>query len=66
MAFTYRRSVYAMLITSVTDAAAFYANALSVIPVVRQFGVFMGTLVLVNFVLVVSYFPSVIALLHRR
>ena len=42
---TYRRAAKAMLITSITDACAFYANAFSSITVVRIFGVFMGTMV---------------------
>ena len=64
MDYTYRRAVSAMAITSITDAAAFYTNCLSSITVVKLFGIFMGTLVLVNFALIVSYFPAVVVLTH--
>ncbi|MEC8039060.1 MAG: hypothetical protein VX152_12330, partial [Pseudomonadota bacterium] len=50
---------------TLTDAAAFFTNCLSPLTVVRLFGVFMGTLVLVNFALIVSYFPAVVVLTHR-
>lgn len=35
MQYAYRRSIHAMAITTVTDAAAFYANMFSAIPIVR-------------------------------
>ena len=59
---TYRRAAKAMLITSITDAAAFYSNCLSSLTVVRIFGVFMGTMVLCNYALVVTYFPAVVVI----
>lgn len=62
---TYRRAAGAMLITSLTDAGAFYANLFSNITVVRIFGLFMGTLVVVNFLLVITYFPAVVVLHHK-
>ena len=62
---TYRRAAFTMLITSLTDACAFYSNVLNSMVVVRIFGVFMGTMVLVNFALVISYFPAVVVLWSR-
>ena len=41
---TYRRAAGAMLITSITDACAFYANCISDITVIRIFGAFVGTM----------------------
>ena len=55
MDWTYRRAANAMLITSLTDSVAFYANCISTITVVRVFGIFMGTLVLVNYILVITW-----------
>merc|ERR1711871_1894532 len=47
MAWAWKRASSAMLITSLTDACAFFANVFSSVVVVRIFGVFMGTLVMV-------------------
>ena len=41
---TYRRAAGAMLVTSITDACAFYANCISDITVIRIFGAFVGTM----------------------
>ena len=65
LGYAYRRSVSAMAVTTVTDAAAFFTNCLSSITVVRVFGVFMGTLVLVNFFLVVTAFPALIVVRYH-
>ena len=54
------RAAKAMLITSLTDAAAFYINIISIVIVVRVFGVFMGTMVIVNYMLVITWFPAVV------
>ncbi len=62
---TYRRAGGAMLVTSLTDACAFYANCISNITVIRIFGAFMGTMVVVNFLLVITYFPAVVVLWHN-
>ena len=65
MDYAYRRSFNAMTITSVTDSAAFYCNCISSITIVRLFGIFMGTLVLVNFLLVITWFAAVVSWHHR-
>lgn len=49
-----------MTVTSVTTAAAFYANLFSPIMPIRAFGVFAGTLVPMNFILVIAQMPSAI------
>merc|ERR1719353_1803842 len=54
-----------MATTSVTSAAAFYALAVSELPAIQAFGIFTGTLIMVNFVLVVSVFPAVLVLFPR-
>ena len=65
MRVTYAHAARATLITTVTDAVAFFASATSSVPVVSRFGLFMGTLCLVNYLLVVTYFASLLAL-HDR
>jgi predicted RND superfamily exporter protein len=62
---TYRRAGGAMLVTSITDACAFYANCINDITVVRIFGAFVGTMVIVNYLLVVTYFPAIVILWNR-
>ena len=54
-----------MLVTSSTDACAFYANCISNITVIRIVGAFVGTMVLVSFVLVITYFPAVVVIWNR-
>lgn len=47
-----------MTVTSATTAAAFYANLFSPIMPIRAFGVFAGTLIPINFFLIVLMIPS--------
>lgn len=60
MAYSFRRSVRAMTITSSTTAAAFFANLFSPIMPIRSFGVFSGFLIPMNFVLVVIIMPCAV------
>lgn len=57
----YHRAGAAMAVTSFTSAAAFMANIISAIPAVRSFGMFLATMVAVNYILVMTWFPSCIA-----
>jgi protein dispatched 1 len=50
-----------MAITSCTTAVAFYANYFSDIMPIKAFGVFAGTIIIVNYVLVCFLFTTVIA-----
>jgi len=58
MRWAYRKASLAMLVTSITTCGSFYANMLSIVSVVRAFGFFMGTLVLWNFVNVLTIFAA--------
>ena len=51
-----------MAVTSATTAAAFYANIFSSIMPIKAFGIFAGTLIPINFFLVVMMMPSAIIL----
>lgn len=57
MAYTFRRSVRAMSVTSSTTAAAFFANAFSPIMTIQAFGIYSGVLIPMNFILVVTVLP---------
>ena len=56
----WKRAAGAMLITSFTTATAFASNAVTIIPVVQGFVVFMSILVIFNYILVVTAFPVTI------
>lgn len=53
----WRRASGSMLATSATSAVAFLANAISPVPAVRLFGLLLGLLVAVNYVLAVTWLP---------
>ena len=52
----------AILVTSLTTASAFFSNLLSDVTITQCFGIFSGLSILVNFVLMVTWTPSVIIL----
>jgi dienelactone hydrolase len=49
MKWSYRHASSAMLITTVTTVGSFYANLFSSVRVIREFGLFMGTVTIFNF-----------------
>lgn len=55
-----------MFVTSVTTAAAFYSNLISDVIVIKCFGVFAGTMILMNYLLVVSWLPACLIVLDRH
>jgi predicted RND superfamily exporter protein len=60
MAYSFRRGVRAMSVTSSTTAVAFFANAFSTIMPIRAFGIFSGVLIPINFFLVVMIMPPAV------
>ena len=65
LGFAYKRAATAMMITSVTTAAAFLVNTVSPIPPIRLFGIFMALLICVDYVLVITWYP-LIQLIHFK
>ncbi|KAG8443796.1 hypothetical protein GDO86_009106 [Hymenochirus boettgeri] len=65
VATTLQHAALSMFVTSFTTAAAFYANYVSNITAIRCFGVYAGTAILVNYVLMVTWLPAVVVL-HER
>lgn len=65
MAWTYRRAVRAMTVTSLTTAAAFFVTASSPIMPISTLGVWAGILILVQYFFVISVYPCAIAIWHR-
>ena len=62
----YRKSVFSMFFTSLTTAAAFFANAISPLLATRSFGVFSGIVIIVNYISVIVYFPTVVVMYHTH
>ncbi|KAG7508766.1 dispatched-like 1 [Solea senegalensis] len=62
---TLQHAALSMFVTSFTTAAAFYANYVSNITAIRCFGIYAGTAILVNFILMVTWLPAVVVL-HER
>eukprot|EP01029_Cantina_marsupialis_P020736 TRINITY_DN4883_c0_g2_i1.p1 TRINITY_DN4883_c0_g2~~TRINITY_DN4883_c0_g2_i1.p1 ORF type:complete len:896 (-),score=296.27 TRINITY_DN4883_c0_g2_i1:443-3130(-) len=66
MAYTWKRASKAMLVTSFTTFAAFMATGISDIKPISAFGQYSAVLVIVNFMLVCTYFPCCVATWHKR
>eukprot|EP00730_Choanoeca_flexa_P006496 TRINITY_DN12163_c0_g1_i11.p2 TRINITY_DN12163_c0_g1~~TRINITY_DN12163_c0_g1_i11.p2 ORF type:complete len:153 (+),score=19.88 TRINITY_DN12163_c0_g1_i11:636-1094(+) len=62
MLWTYTRSTSAMLITSLTTGAAFVMNLSSTVPAIQIFGGFTAFMVFFNYILVITWYPCIIAL----
>ena len=60
----YRRAALAMLYTSLTTAIAFIVSATSPFLGINSFGVFAGLLVLVNYMSVIIFYPTVVVMYH--
>jgi len=59
MAYTMRKASSAMLITSVTTAASFMATGISPIMPLVSFGIFSALVIVVNYILIITFLPSV-------
>eukprot|EP00111_Clytia_hemisphaerica_P006411 TCONS_00018634-protein len=60
-----RHALISMLVTSLTTAAAFYANLSSVITSVKCFGLFAGTSIIVNYLLIITLFPAIVIIQEK-
>ncbi|KAK3708230.1 hypothetical protein RRG08_023639 [Elysia crispata] len=61
----YRRASKSMMNTSLTTFAAFMSNFLSPLMGVNTFGIFSATLVMVNFLSAIIFFPSCVMMYHK-
>ena len=64
-AYTLKRALLAMFVTSFTTAAAFYSSLSSSIINVRCFSVYAGTSILVNYLLMTTWYPAIV-ILHEK
>lgn len=58
MAYSWRRAVRAIAVTSSTTSVAFFANAFSPIMPIKSFGIFAGVIIQMNYILIVLFFPA--------
>jgi len=67
MSYTYRRAGLAMLITSFTTAFAFYFAAIvSPIPTLQATCIFAGFVILIDYVLVMTWFTGFVVVYHNH
>ena len=60
----YWDSAWAMFLTSMTTAAAFYSNAIIPIAPIRVFAIFMGTMVIFDYLYDITIFAALLAWQH--
>lgn len=65
MAKTLEHASLSMLVTSLTTAAAFYASYASSITAVRCFGIFAGTAVMANYLLMLTWLPASVSISEK-
>ena len=62
MVWMFRKAGYSLFVTSFTTAVAFLGNCFSRIKQTRDFGLFLGVLVCVNYCLVMTMYASTLVL----
>ena len=62
---TLQHAALSMFVTSFTTAVAFLANIVSSITAVKTFGIFAGTAILGNYVLMISWLPAIVVVYER-
>ena len=62
---TLRHATLSMFVTSLTTAAAFFANYVSSITALRCFAIYAGTTLIVNYLLMVTWTPAVIVIYEK-
>ena len=66
MEYTLKHAAVSMFVTSLTTSSAFYANIVSDITAIRLFGIFAGSAILINYALMITWFPAGIIVLEKR
>ncbi|CAH1792444.1 unnamed protein product [Owenia fusiformis] len=64
MSDTYRRASGTMFYTSLTTSAAFLTNAISPLLAIYSMGIFAATLIAINYISVITFFPTVVYTWH--
>ncbi|XP_039491480.1 protein dispatched [Drosophila santomea] len=65
MSLTMRHAAASMFVTSLTTAGAFYASYSSSITAIKCFGIFAGTVVVTNYILMITWLPASVSIMER-
>ena len=65
MAYTWKRAARAILVTASTTGVAFLATGFSEILPISAFGIYASIIVPVNYILVITMFPSVLSIYEK-
>jgi hypothetical protein len=66
MSWVYRRTGFAMAITSATTCSAFLCTLITPLAGVQAFGVFAATVILIDYVLVMTLFCTAVVIYHNK
>ncbi|XP_076442540.1 protein dispatched homolog 1-like [Babylonia areolata] len=61
---TYRKSTLSMFVTSLTTMLAFLVSAISPLLAISSFGVFAAILVVIDYISVITFFPTIVVFYH--
>lgn len=64
ISWTLRRAGSAMFLTSFTTSAAFFTNIVNYVVPMQLFGLFMGLMVIFDYIYTVTWFPCAVAVYH--
>lgn len=62
---TLKQASLSMLVTSLTTSAAFFSNFVSDITAIRCFGIYAGTAIMCNFLLMITWIPATIVIYEK-
>ncbi|CAD7084344.1 unnamed protein product [Hermetia illucens] len=65
MATTLKHAAVSMLVSSLTTAAAFYASYMTQITAIKCYGIFAGTTIIANYLLMVTWTPASVSIMER-
>lgn len=60
MAYTYRKSAFPMLITTITAVSSFLVSFIEPLVPLKTFGIFCATAITLNYILSLTLFPCVL------
>jgi predicted RND superfamily exporter protein len=66
MSWVYRRTGFAMAITSATTCSAFLCTLITPLAGVQAFGIFAATVILIDYVLVMTLFCTAVVIYHNK
>ena len=65
IASTFKHAILSMLVTTLTTASALYASYVNSIIAIKCFGIFSGTAILANYLLMITWLPATVSIAER-